>query len=93
MPEVLRSESAARYAIAMMHKGFRITARNTIVRGGVKGLVISIDGHVLDVRSDRNREAAIAKAIPYVDASIERPGAYTWTRDLTAAQLARRAAA
>lgn len=71
----------------MMHKGFKVTARNTVARHG-KGLDVRIDGHVFTVRADRNRPAALADAARYVDASIERPDAYIWTRDLTAAQLA-----
>lgn len=77
----------------MTHKGFKVTARNTIANGGIKGLTISIGGHVFTVRSDRNRDAAFTDAALYIDESIKRPDAYTWTRDLTSAQLAERIAA
>lgn len=85
-------QSQLAYTSPMTHKGFRITVRNTVTRVG-KGLTVSIDGHVLDVRTDRNRDAALADAARYVDASINRPDAYTWTRDLTPAQLERKLAA
>lgn len=73
------------------HRGFKIS---TAVRrkDGVRELTTKIDGHVLEVRTaiHPNRDAAVEMARQYVNESIMRPDAYTWTRDLTALQLYRK---
>lgn len=71
------------------YRGFKVTARNNHARSGEKQIVVKIDGHPFWSFTS-SREDAIADACLYIDASIERPHAYTWTRELSAAQLSAR---
>lgn len=73
------------------HRGFKITTRVTR-QDGVRKLTTKIDGYVFETRTaiHPNRDAAVESARVYINDSIMRPDAYTWTRDLTADQLARK---
>jgi hypothetical protein len=77
--------------VDMMHKGFKVTAKAVRTSHGCgKAFEVKIDGHYYWTPEGfgMTRDKALARAIPYIDAAIERPEAYNWTRELTAAQLA-----
>lgn len=79
------------------YRGFKISMRNK--RDYITGreVEVKIDQHyqwTYNALSSEgaNREKILITVKRWIDASLERPDAYTWTSELTPAQLKRRTA-